>query len=131
MEGFWYGGEAMGAERPPSPGDDRAEQRVKRAAWSAGAGATLGAAAGVGAALRVISPQQAIAIGTPAAVLLAGGLVVIALSEPAIGLRRGSEAGFLVGVLLGRRRRGRDGRGGSDQRDGSAQPDNHGLAWAR
>lgn len=121
----------MGVEPPRSPDDagGAGRQRATWAAWCAGGGAALGVTAGVCGALGVISPQQAIATGTPAAVLFVGGLVVLILSEPAAGWRRGARAGLRIGLLLGRRRPGPDDRRHGIEPNGNAQPNNHALAW--
>jgi hypothetical protein len=69
----------------------------------AGVGILLGAAAIVSNILGTVSTQQAIALGLPAALLIAAGLI-LALSKNAAGRRLGYRVGHLLGTIVGRLR---------------------------
>jgi len=76
--------------------------------WPTGAlltavGALLGAAAIVSLALDTVSPQQAIALGLPAALLIAAGLI-LALVRVTAGRRLGYRAGLYLGRAVSRLR---------------------------
>jgi hypothetical protein len=103
----------MNAE-PPEPRDiSPRSPRVVRAAWTAVAGVIIGATAVICLALGAISGEQAVAIALPAVLLVAGGLIVAAMPDPATGQRRGFGAGSRASslgrwwrCLLRRRRNG-------------------------
>jgi len=88
---------------PPRPEDDRPRRaRARRAAWCASAGVILATAAVICLALNAISPQQAIALGLPGALLILGGLIALAVPDTTTGDRLGFHAGFQIGSLLTR-----------------------------
>ncbi len=88
---------------PPQPDDIGPRRpRADRAAWAAAAGIILGISAVICLALGAISGQQAIAMALPAALLIAGGLIVMAMPDPATGQRGGFLAGLRAGLLLRR-----------------------------
>jgi hypothetical protein len=102
---------------PPQPEDiSPRSSRGVRAAWGAAAGVILGTSAVICLAVGVISGEQALAMALPAVLLIVGGLVVMAMPEPATGQRRGFRAGLFAGSL---RRRWR----------GVHRRRNGGLAW--
>jgi len=86
---------------PPQPEDvsPRRSARAVRAAWGAAAGVILGMSAVICLAVGVISGEQALAMALPAILLIVGGLIVMAMPEPATGQRRGFRAGFLASSL--------------------------------
>ena len=91
---------------PPQPEDISPRRpRAERAAWAAAAGIILGISAVICLTLGAISGQQAIAMALPAALLIAGGLIVMAMPDPATGQRGGFLAGLRAGSLLRRWRR--------------------------
>ena len=113
---------------PPQPEDISPRRpRAERAAWAAAAGIILGISAVICLALGAISGQQAMAMALPAALLIAGGLTVVAIPDPATGQRGGFLAGLRAGSLLRRWRRvlRRPRNGALACSDGS--PDKH--AW--
>ena len=90
---------------PPQPDDIGPRRpRADRAAWAAAAGIILGINAVICLALGAISGQQAVAVALPAALLIVGGLIVVAMPDPATGQRGGFLAGLRAGSLLRRRR---------------------------
>jgi hypothetical protein len=90
---------------PPEPQDiGPRSPRAARAAWAVVAGVILGTSAAICLALGVISGAQAVAIALPAVLLVVGGLIVVAMPDPATGQRRGFGAGFRASSL-GRWRR--------------------------
>jgi hypothetical protein len=99
---------------PPQPEEiSPCSPRVVRAAWSAAGGVILGTSAVICLAIDAISGQQAVAMALPAALLIVGGLIVVAIPDPATGHQRGFRAGSRAGSLLRRWRcvfrRGRNG----------------------
>jgi len=107
---------------PPQPEDISPRRpRAERAAWAAAAGIILGISAVICLALGAISGQQAMAMALPAALLIAGGLIVMAMPDPATGQRGGFLAGLRAGLLLRRWRRvlRRPRNGALDCSDGS------------
>jgi hypothetical protein len=90
---------------PLRPEDHRPSRaRARRATWSVSAGIILGTAAVTCLALGAISAQQAIALGLPGALLIAGGLIAAAVPDPMTGRRLYFQAGFHMGSLLSRLR---------------------------
>jgi len=88
---------------PPQPEDISPRRpRAERAAWAAAAGIILGISAVICLALGAISGQQAMAMALPAALLVAGGLIGVAMPDPATGQRGGFLAGLRAGSLLRR-----------------------------
>ncbi|HTW01452.1 MAG TPA: hypothetical protein VMF87_14240 [Streptosporangiaceae bacterium] len=95
----------MDAEPPqPAGNDSPRRRRARRAAWCVIAGLILVAAAVTCAPLDVISPQQAIAVGLPGALLIVGGLIAGAAPDAAASRRLGFRAGLRTGSLLSRLR---------------------------
>jgi hypothetical protein len=78
--------------------------RGAQAAWCIAGGAIGCAAVLISLAVDVLTVQQAIALGLPAALLLVAGLVIAAIPDQAAGRRAGFKAGFLAGSLLTRLR---------------------------
>lgn len=95
----------MEASAPQQP-DDEGEQRnrARLAAWCQAAGAVLALATLTLSLLDVITPQQAIALGLVAALLIIGGLIVTAGPDLSVGFRSGFRAGLRAGSLVGRLR---------------------------
>jgi hypothetical protein len=90
-------------EGPHQPGGLGPRQlRAIGAAWCVAVGLVLGAACVICLALGAISPRQAVGIALPAVLLIAGGLIVAAIPDPATGRRTGFLAGFRAGLLFGR-----------------------------
>ncbi len=95
---------------PPQPEEiSPRSPRVVRAAWSAAGGVILGTSAVICLAMDAISGQQAVAMALPAALLILGGLIVVAIPDPATGQRRGFRAGSLLRRWRCVFRRGRNG----------------------
>lgn len=87
---------------PPQRPEDHLPRRpgTRTAAWSVGAGVILGVASLTCLAVGAVSGQQAMAIGLPGALLIVGGLIVVAAQDEAIARRLGFRAGFRAGSLL-------------------------------
>jgi hypothetical protein len=95
----------MDAGRAQHPDGDRPRRiRAVAATWCVSAGVILAAAALICRVLRVVSAQQAMALGLPGALLIVGGLIAAAIPDAATGRSLGFQAGFRVGWLLTRLR---------------------------
>src|SRR5262245_54050514 len=92
----------MAAGEPKHPDDDNGSQRqrARLAAWCQVIGAILAIATVTCALLDVISTQQAVALGLPAVLLIAGGLISAATIDPPTAVRLGFRSGLHVGTLL-------------------------------
>ena len=101
----------MSAEPPRLEEKTRRRLAARRGLWYVVAGVIVGLSAVICFALGLISCQQAVALGLPAAVVAIAGLAMV--PDPATGRRRAFEAGYRIGALLTRWRaswRGRRGR---------------------
>jgi hypothetical protein len=95
----------MDAGSPQRPEGHRSRwSRDRTAGWCVTAGVILGVAAVICLALDAVSPQQGIAIGLPAVLLIVGGLIAAAVPDAATGKRLSFQAGFRMGWLLSRLR---------------------------
>lgn len=96
----------MAAGEPQQPDDDNRTQRkrARLAALSQVIGAVLAIVTLTCTLLNVISAQQAVAAGLPAALLIVGGLIAAAAVDPSSTERRAFQAGLRVGKLLRRLR---------------------------
>lgn len=77
----------------------RAGQAGLAALWQAG-GAVLALATLTCTELGLVSAQQAIAIGLPAAVLIIGNLIAASIPDPSTSSRLGLQAGLRAGTLV-------------------------------
>jgi hypothetical protein len=91
----------MDAGAPQQPDDNSTPRRRARlAAWAEVAGVILAIATVICSLLGVLSAQQAVALGLPAVLLIAGGLIAAAAPDPSTGRRLGFQAGLWAGALL-------------------------------
>jgi hypothetical protein len=91
----------MEAEAPREPEDDSPPRlRARLAVWCEGAGVILGVATVVCSMANVISAQQAVAMGLPAVLLIAVGLIAAATPDASTGRRVGFQIGLIVGSLV-------------------------------
>jgi hypothetical protein len=90
----------MDAGPSRQPDGDGTRRRNRRAAWCAGAGVILAAAAVACSLAGVISAPQAVAICVPAALLVIGGVAVAAIPDAATARLLGFRAGWRTGSLL-------------------------------
>jgi hypothetical protein len=91
----------MVAGDPQQPDDHRRQrQHARVAAWCQAVGAVLAIATLTCSLLDVISAQQAIALGLPAALFIIGGLIAAASVDPSTAEQLGIRAGLRVGTLL-------------------------------
>ena len=77
----------------------RADQ-VDLATLCQAGGAVLAVATLTCSLLDVISADQAIALGLPAAVLVLGGLIASSIPDPSVSSRLGFQAGLRAGALV-------------------------------
>ncbi len=85
----------------PQPEDPRPRRSLARAGpWCAAAGLVLAAALVACLAAGAISTRQSIGLAIPCIVLIAGGLTIAALPDPATAWRQGFQAGLRAGSLL-------------------------------
>ena len=96
----------MDAGAPQQPDDDQSRRghRARLAVWCQVAGAVLALATLACSLLGVISAQQAIALGLPAALLIVGGVIVTAGRDLPAACGSGFRAGLRTGTLLSRLR---------------------------
>lgn len=94
----------MAAGEPQQPDDNNSDrgqrQRARVAAWCEAIGAVLAIATLISSLLNAISAQQAVAMGLPAVLLTAGGLIAASTLAESDGGRIGFRAGLRVGTLL-------------------------------
>jgi hypothetical protein len=90
----------MEAEAPQEPEDDSPPRlRARLAVWCEGAGVILGVATVVCSLADTITAQQAVAIGLPAVLLIAAGLITAASPDASTGRRIGFQVGLIFGSL--------------------------------
>lgn len=92
----------MAAGEPQQPDEDNGaqRQRARLAAWCQFIGAGLAIATLISSLFNVISAQQAVAIGLPAALLIVGGLIATATLEESDSGQFGFRTGLHVGRLM-------------------------------
>lgn len=90
----------MHAGPPQRPDDFLHRQQAGLAALCQAAGAILALATLACSLLRLVSPQQAIAMALPAAVLIIGDLIVASIPDLSTSNRLGLQAGLRAGTLV-------------------------------
>jgi len=86
----------------PQRRDDIPHRRAGLSSFCQASGAVLALATLTCARLGVVSAQQAIAMGLPAAVLILGDLIVASVPDPSTGSRIGFQAGLRAGAIVNR-----------------------------